>query len=169
MIAVRHIAHQFSGAVNRNTAFDTNCFTKLTTHTFFLINNGNFKELGVIRTGLHGNTIKGTNIHAKLAGRTGFRIDFRFGNGQRLDFFNRLAFGVNNRLNRTMNAADPAVNTKCRVNVEHGFFFARNRFGGTFDFTKSAADACAENGMWHSQSFLRWGTRFLNRQHHQDN
>ena len=81
MAAVGREAHELRGTVNRNASLNTNRFAKFTANALFLVNHGDFEKFGRIGAGLHGNTVERTNINAKLASRTGFRIDFSFGNG----------------------------------------------------------------------------------------
>ena len=86
-------AHIFGWAVNRDTALDADRFAQFTADAFFLVDDGDLEKFGMIRAGLHGNTIEGTDINAELAGRAGFRVDFSFRNRQGLDLFNRVAVG----------------------------------------------------------------------------
>jgi hypothetical protein len=153
MAAVGRKAHELSRTVNRDTAFNTDRFAKFTANAFFLIYYSDFEELRRIGAGLHGNTVKGTDINAEFAGGAGFGIDFGFRNGQGFNLLNSFAFRINNGFDRAMNAADTAIDTKSWINVEHRLFFARDRFRGAFNFAKCAADASAENGVWQRRSF----------------
>lgn len=144
-------AHIFGWAVNRDTALDADRFAQFTADAFFLVDDGDLEKFGMIRAGLHGNTIEGTDINAELAGRAGFRVDFSFRNRQGLDLFNRVAGRVNDGFHRAMDTADTAIDAKGRINVKHRFFFARDGLGRTFDGAKSTADAVFKNDVWHAK------------------
>lgn len=99
----------------------------------------------MVGTGLHGDTIKGTNIHTKLASRASDRINLGFWNLEGLDLFDSLALGINDGLNRAVDAADATVNAEIRINVKYGFLFTRNSFGGTFHRAEGASYAVIED------------------------
>ena len=80
MTAIGRVTHQLRWAVNGNTALNANGFAEFTADAFFLIHNSDFEKLRVIRARLHGNTVKGANIHTEFASRTGFGIHFGFRN-----------------------------------------------------------------------------------------
>jgi hypothetical protein len=155
MGSVRREAHQFRGTVNGDASLDTNGFAQLATNALFLVNHGDTEKFGMISAGLHGDTVERTDVDAELAGRTGFRIDFGFRDGQRLDLLDRLAFGVNDGLDRAMDAANTAIDAEGRIDMERGLLDARNGLGRTFHFAKGAADAGAKNGVWHGNPFQR--------------
>jgi len=151
---VRGKTHQFRWAVDGNAALDTNSLAKLTADAFFLVDSGDLEEFGVVGTGLHGDTVEGANVHAEFAGGTGFGVDFGFRNGQRLDLLDRLAFRIDDGLDRAVDTANSAVDAERGVDMERGFLNAGNGFGRAFHFAKCAADAGAKDGVWHVEPFM---------------
>jgi hypothetical protein len=147
------MSHQFRGALDGNTALDANSLAQFTAHAFFLVDHRDLEEFRMIGAGLHGNTIERTDIHAELAGRASDRVHFGFGDGQGLDLFDRLPAGVHNGFDRAMDAANAAIDAEFGIDVEDGFFFARNGFSGAFDRAEGAADAVVEDHVGHGKSF----------------
>ena len=116
---IRLKTHELRRTVNGDTSLDADGFTKLAANAFFFVHDGDLEEFRVVGPGLHGNTIERTDVHAELASRAGFRVDFGLGNGEGLDLFNDVADGIDDRLDGAMDAADAAIDTKRRVNVEN--------------------------------------------------
>lgn len=107
---------------------------------------------------LHGNAVKGTNINAEFASRAGFGVDFGLGYGEGFDLRHGFSLGIDDGFHRTIDSADAAIDTEGRINMEDGFLFAGNSFGGTFDRAERAADAIVENDVGHGEILLNiWG------------
>ena len=133
--------HELRRTVDGDASLDADGFTKLAADAFFFVHDGDLEELRVVGPGLHGNAIERTDVHAELAGRAGLRVDFGFGDGEWFDLFNDVADGIDDRLNRTVNAADTAIDAKRRIDVKNGFFLARDGFSRALDRAEGATDA----------------------------
>ena len=149
---IRLVTHELSGTFDGDASLDANSLAKLATDAFFLVHDGDLEEFGMVGAGLHGNTIEGTDIHAKLAGRAGNRVYFGFRNGQGLDLLDRITLGINDGLNWAIDAADTTIDAKRWIDMENGFLFTCDGFGRTFHGAERATDAIIQDDMWQGGS-----------------
>jgi hypothetical protein len=149
---IRLVTHKLSRTFDGDASLDANSLAKLAADAFFLIHDGDLEEFRVVGAGLHRNTIEGANIHAKLAGRAGNRVYFGFRNSQGLDLLDRITLGINDGLNRAIDAADTTIDAKRGIDVENGFLFTCDGFGRALHGAKRATDAIIQDDMWQGGS-----------------
>jgi len=140
------------GPLDGDAFLDADRLAKLAADAFFLVHNGDLEEFGVVMAGLHGNAVEGADIDAKFAGRAGFRVHLGLRDGRGFYFLHDVAQGVNDGLDRAVDAADAAIDAKGRINVMEIFLVARDGFGGTFDRAEGTADAIIQNDVRHERS-----------------